>query len=359
VRERVSRVRLLRRGHNDDHDQHNVNHDHQHNHQHDDDVRTASSSVIDRAQDMLRPQLTVGMPCYDDFDGVWFSVQALRLYHPECMPRIEILVVDNHPGSSHGQEVRKFIEGWVPNGRYIAFPEATGTAAAKNRVFAEARGDAVLCMDSHVLLEPGALDRLLHLYDRNPNCGDLLHGPLVYDNLTSVSTHFNDEWRGEMWGIWASDPRGDIGPQRMCEASIEDFPPFEIPAQGMGLFSCRKEAWLGFNPHFRGFGGEEFYIHHKFRQAGRRTLCLPFLRWVHRFGRPRGVSYPLTVDDKFRNYVIGLVELGLPIEPAVEHFAGLLAPATIDAIVVEATAAANSIRAADDDRQGNVVLPIK
>ena len=37
--------------------------------------------------------------------------------------------------------------------------------------------------------------------------------------------------------------------------------PFEIPMQGLGMFSCRKEAWLGFNPLFNGFGGEEGYIH--------------------------------------------------------------------------------------------------
>ena len=71
-----------------------------------------------------------------------------------------------------------------------------------------------------------------------------------------------------------------------------DGPPFEIPMQGMGAFACRREAWPGFNPRFGGFGGEEGYIHEKFRQAGGRTLCLLFPRWAHRFGRPAGVPYP-------------------------------------------------------------------
>jgi hypothetical protein len=70
--------------------------------------------------------------------------------------------------------------------------------------------------------------------------------------------------------------------------------------QGLGVFSCRKAAWLGFNPAFRGFGGEEGYIHEKFRQAGARTLCLPFLRWGHRFGRPAGVPYPVLLNDKVK-----------------------------------------------------------
>jgi hypothetical protein len=99
------------------------------------------------------------------------------------------------------------------------------------------------------------------------------------------------------------------------------------------VFSCRRDAWLGFNPRFRGFGGEEFYIHEKFRQAGRQTLCLPFLRWIHRFGRPGGVPYRLTIEDKFRNYVIGLTELGLPLDRAVQHFRSRLSEDTIQQII--------------------------
>ena len=102
------------------------------------------------------------------------------------------------------------------------------------------------------------------------------------DDLKTISTHFNPVWRNEIWGNWATDPRG-LDPEGE---------PFDVPMQGMGVFSCRKEAWLGFNPAFRGFGGEEGYIHEKFRQAGARTLCLPWLRWVHRFRQAGGRSLP-------------------------------------------------------------------
>jgi hypothetical protein len=86
--------------------------------------------------------------------------------------------------------------------------------------------------------------------------------------------------------------------------------------QGLGAFSCRTDAWPGFHPGFRGFGGEEGYLHEKFRRAGGRCLCLPWLRWMHRFGRPRGVPYPLTIEDKLRNYVLGHTELGLDLSPS-------------------------------------------
>ncbi len=291
-----------------------------------------------------QPRLTIGMACYDDFDGVWFSLQSLRLYHAERMPDVELIVVDNHPESPHGQMVRDFVQGWLSNGRYVPFGETIGTAASRERIFQEARGEAVLCMDSHVLLEPDAIRRLLDYYDAHPGCRDLLQGPLVYDDLTSYSSHFDDEWRAEMWGVWGCDPRADVRREateqvdrqtgeRQVQVTVTEGPPFAISAQGLGVFSCRKDAWLGFNPRFRGFGGEEFYIHEKFRQAGRQCLCLPFLRWVHRFGRPGGVPYRLTVEDKFRNYVIGLTELGLPLDRAVQHFQSSLPDETIRQII--------------------------
>jgi hypothetical protein len=83
-------------------------------------------------------------------------------------------------------------------------------------------------------------------------------------------------------------------------------------------------VWPGFNPLFRGFGGEEGYIHEKFRQAGGRTLCLPFLRWLHRFQRPLGVPYSNRWEDRVRNYLIGRRELGLPRDDIEAHFTELL-----------------------------------
>ena len=264
-------------------------------------------------------RLTVGMATYNDFDGVYFTLQSLRLYHD--MRDVELLVVDNF-GCEH---TKSLVEGWS-GGRYLRRTDVQGTAAPRDLVFREATGDMVVCCDSHVLFPPGILARLQEFSLQNPDCDDLLQGPMLYDDLQSISTHLEPEWREEFWGTWATDPRG-LDP---------NHEPFEIPMQGLGAFACRKRAWLGFNPHFRGFGGEEGYIHEKFRQAGRRTLCLPWFRWLHRFGRPGGVSYRLTVDDKFRNYMIGHVELGLDLAKPIEHFSARLPQEQIVAIAAEA-----------------------
>jgi hypothetical protein len=88
--------------------------------------------------------------------------------------------------------------------------------------------------------------------------------------------------------------------------------PFDIPGQGLGCFLSRTDSWLGFAQGCSGFGGEEMNIHLKYRQAGRRTLCLPFFVWNHRFLRAGGPPYPMSLESKIRNYALWARELGDP-----------------------------------------------
>jgi hypothetical protein len=261
------------------------------------------------------------MATYNDFDGVYFTIQAMRLY--QDLEDTEFLVIDNYGCES----TKNFVEGWV-KGRYILATEVVGTSAGRDMLFRVGSGDAILCCDSHVLFAPGVIARLKQYYKDNPDTIDLLQGPLVYDDNVSISTHFDPVWRGQMWGTWGTDPRG-LDPEGE---------PFDIPMQGLGAFSSRKAAWRGFNPLFRGFGGEEGYIHEKFRQAGGRSLCLPWMRWHHRFGRPAGVPYPLTIEAKLRNYVIGHTEIGLPLAPIIEHFKEHLPEDRVNAVATAALA---------------------
>ena len=253
-------------------------------------------------------KLTIGMATYDDYDGVYFSIMSLVLYHSDCLENVEILVIDNNPSSNHGKAVKKLCER-VKQARYVAASEYTGTAV-RERIFSEARADFVLGIDCHVFLHQGAVDKLLKYISDNPNSKDLFHGPIFYDDLETYSTHMEPVWNAGFYGTWGIDKRG---------ANINGAP-FEIPLQGMGLFACYKRQWLGFNPRFRGFGGEEGYIHEKFRQNGGRVLCLPFLRWTHRFDRPNGAQYTNQWEDRIRNYLVGWHELGLDTEPVLEHF---------------------------------------
>tara|TARA_R110002074_G_scaffold32309_11_gene90352 strand:- start:3424 stop:4260 length:837 start_codon:yes stop_codon:yes gene_type:complete len=265
-------------------------------------------------------KLTIGMATHNDYDGVFFTIQSIRMFHKEVLDDIEFVIIDNNPSGKHGKAIRELVD-WIKEPiQYLPFTNYE-SSTIKNKVFELADTPYVMCVDCHVLLEPGAIKKLIDYYDSRKDYGNLLQGPLVYDNLSNISTHFDlSKWGSHMWGKWDTDDRG-VDP---------DNEPFEIPAQGMGLFSCRKDSWLGFNKKFRGFGGEEGYIHEKYRKNGKKTICLPFLRWLHRFNRPNGAEYSNNLEDRFRNYYIGFLELGLDISTLKTEFKGAISKEFIE-----------------------------
>jgi len=275
-------------------------------------------------QPVCKKLLTIGMATYDDYDGVYFSVQAIRLYHPEIADEIEFLVIDNHPAGPAAAALTALGQ-WIQGYRYIPFDRVHGTAV-RDLIFREANGDFVLCMDSHVLFAPGSLRQLLDFCRAHDDSNDLLQGPMVSDDLTTLATHFDPVWSAGMWGVWG------------CDERIRDpqAPPLEIPMHGLGVFACRRKAWPGLNPRLRGFGGEEGCLHEKFRRRGSATLCLPFLRWLHRFERPFGARYETSWEDRIRNYLILFDELGMDPSPVVHHFEELLGAESAQPILAAA-----------------------
>jgi hypothetical protein len=252
--------------------------------------------------------LTIGMTTHDDYDGCYFTIQAIRLYHPEILHDVEILVVDNNPAGPCAKAL-KALENFAPNYRYIPLRSRQGTAV-RDVIFREASGQFVLCVDCHVFFPAGVLAKLIDYCRRNPDSRDLLQGPLLSDAFEPMATHFEPEWSQGMFGRWGMDQRGeDPGAD-----------PFEIGMQGLGVFACRRQIWPGFNPRLAGFGGEEGYLHERIRRAGGRNLCLPFLRWMHRFERPMGIPYKPNWGDRVRNYLLTYDELKLEPAPVVKHF---------------------------------------
>ncbi len=246
--------------------------------------------------------LTIGMATYDDFDGVYFTLEALKAYHD--LEDVELVVVDTKTEPCKDtQNTCNHI-----GAKYYHRPDKVGTSASRNHVFEVANGRFVMCIDCHVLLVKDSVKKLKEYLKANMNSNDLLQGPLLYDDQKHTSTHFDPQWRGQMYGTWGTD-------QRYLK---EDS--FEIPMQGLGLFCMRKAVWPKFNANFRGFGGEEGYIHEKVRQNGGKALCLSWLKWIHRFARPKGVPYPLNLKDRVINYLIGWIELGLDYSEILEFF---------------------------------------
>lgn len=257
-----------------------------------------------------RTHLTVGMATYEDFDGVFFTIEAIVLYHPEVLDDITFVVVDNHPEGSVAEHLKR-LEHKVPRLRYVPFRGWRGTAV-RDLIFREATSEHVVCVDSHVLLRPGALGAITRHLDDHPD--DFVHGPLLHEDGSPHSTHFVAEWGDGMYGRWSRDAR----------PFDAEAPAFEIEMSGLGIFACRRDRWPGLNPRFRGFGGEEGYLHEKVRRGGGRVVCLPAAGYVHRFARPSGPPYHNAWHDRIRNYLIGWSELGLDTGEIEDHFRALL-----------------------------------
>jgi len=251
-------------------------------------------------------KLTIGIATYDDWHGVWFTISSLLVHHPQIF---DLVLIDNSPDTEAGKLCRRFMKGI---GKYVPFPYPTGTAHPRDEIFRQAVTPYVLVLDSHVLLWPNTLPRLLSYFAECPNTLDLLQGPLMKENGKFVGTHQNPDWRGGAWGVWATDP----------DLTDLNALPKVIWQQGMGLFACRREEWVGFHPEMRGFGGCESYIAEKVRRRGSQVMCLPFLRWVHRREFPER-SDIVREDDKLHNYIVGFEELDLDIQPVLNHFSSL------------------------------------
>ena len=332
-------------------------------------------------------KFTIGMAHFEDYHGAVFTIQSI-LGSPDASLVGEVIVIDSSPGSSHSAHLKTFCENVSKPDCRVRFIEYTGpnsTTQPRQAIFDHAAFPYVLVMDCHVLLSPGFLRRLEDAYQTAARDA-LITGPIYQDNLQWGMTHFDLTWRGQMWGIWATawtNPSGSVrsihkdeatgscafyavgytkdmirvdGPELPYEqhelrlramgweplldpwhtGSSRCGLAYDIPAQGLGMFSAMRDSWLGFNRHFLEFGGEEGYIHEKYRKAGRRCLMFPSLGWWHRFGRPEGARYRFTMQGKVRNYVLGFSELGLPLDGIRDHFiAEGLQPGEWDRIVAD------------------------
>lgn len=243
---------------------------------------------------MAEPLLTIGMATYDDAQGVWWTLSSLRLHHigPHD-PRIELLVVNDHPN-----EDTDLTNACANAGaRLVHKSKNLGPAHAKNTIWENATGRYVLMLDCHVLLGPRSIRYIMDAIEDDTIGNDMWVGPLKNERGGVIATELLPHMRGEFFGVWhvAADRPDQVR---------------EVHAHGSAYALMRRSCWPGFSEHFRGFAGEEIYIHEKVRRAGGRVMYHPTLAWSHRFCRFKPVPYALTLNDKARNYLIAAYEMG-------------------------------------------------
>lgn len=226
----------------------------------------------DEEEPSSSPLLTIGMVTDGDFDGVYFTVQALNMYHEEVLDDVELLLIDIAPGGRHSSPLKNLM-AHVPGGRYVACGHPGG-ATSRNLVFRQAHGEFVLYIAPRVLIAPDSLKQLLGHLKENRQSGDLLWGSMLHSHgpVDSSCAH----------GLDAS-----------C------------------ALVCRRDAWSVMNPRLRGHGGQSGYLEELFRRAGGSVRHLPCLRYVERSAKPVH-SGADAGDDAIRNRMIWRHELGLP-----------------------------------------------
>lgn len=242
---------------------------------------------------MPNTRLTIGWACYDDPEGSFWTASSLRLYHLgnyKNREDVQILIIDDFPNKTDGLENLANIVG----AKYKHIPKEKGPAHAKNSVFENADGEYVLLLDSHVILQNGAIDYILKGINNNKIKKDMWCGPLLNENKDVMATHMEPKWRGDFYGVWRNEnPLPRI---------------FEIPMHGTAMFLMKKEHFPKFSNNFMGFAGEEGYIHEKVRKNGGKVFCHSALGWIHRFMRSKPVTYRLYLEDKIFNYLIAFYE---------------------------------------------------
>lgn len=264
--------------------------------------------------------LTIAMVA-EDFDGVYFSIQAIRLYHPKVANEVQFLVIDPRPDAPQSEALRA-LGGWIDG--YTYWPCRRGDQAdLRDFAFRHGSSEFVLVMDPQVLFVPSSLEALVrHLHDHGPD-RDLLQGPLLSTDFHPLATHHEPGWSSGRWGTAAIDAR------------VQGQEPFEIGMQDLGVFVCRRDAWPGINPRLSGAAGLEGYLHEKFRRAGGRTWCLPFLRWQRRNLAPAVRCLDDGVVGSLRDYLVMHDELGLDRRELHAHFGALLGQERTAALATE------------------------
>lgn len=286
-------------------------------------------------------KITVGFPTCSD-PGAWWTLNCFMIGHPGFGG--EFLIVDNSPaGCPIAAELEKHCKQHR-NVRYIRDTGPHSSCLHKDRVFREATGDVVVCIDSHVILWPGTLNAIIGHFHDAPDSVDLMTGILMQGNGRVMATsqqlfvqegravpsdaavHHGVLCRGGQLGVWEVD-------QRAVGAATGEV---EVDMNGSWLLAMRKAAWPGFLPEFRGFGGNEVYLCEEVRRRGGRVLIHPGVRGTHNFSTAHKKGYPVQAVDRIRNYIVGFRRLGnRDLEAATVDYFKTLWPKTVEQVIEE------------------------
>jgi len=238
-------------------------------------------------------KLSIIIPCRGLASELWFTLQSLAF---DDLDDVEILVVDNE-GNRDVQRV--CLEFGAPV-RYVLAIDVKSPYYPRNVGARIAKGEWLLFLDAHVLLNPGAIDtiksRICPGAVLDGACYppmSMVHFPVGFRNQKTWYGHYKLTLEKDFWGTWGPTVILGSGPVQ------------KIGATGIWAFLTRKADWEavgGFNPNFTGYGGGEVYLQLKYWRMGGQVLLDPAIWGVH-WSAPR--TYAANWRDRIRNVGIG------------------------------------------------------
>lgn len=242
----------------------------------------------------MTPWLSIIIPVRGKPNELWFTLQGLIYQIRSMAEDVEIVVIDNgNSDSKPGDCMDVCAKAGV---HYIADASVQSPYHPRNVGAAAAKGEWLLFLDSHVLLEPGFLVTLRYSLGKYPP-KSMVHFTIGFGNPGQRFAQYRMTVDENFWGTWGPTAKPhDLG-------GTENRP-YRIAASGIWCFLTRKADWEwvgGFHPSFIGYAGGEVYLQTKYWLLGGEVLLDPRLHGVHYSG-PR--DYQATWNDRIRNVAL-------------------------------------------------------
>jgi GT2 family glycosyltransferase len=186
---------------------------------------------------------------------------------------VEVVVVDS--ASTDGTE--EMVRSRFPQASYVRLPRNLGCPEGRNHVFANCRGEFVVCLDDDGYLEPNVVELVVQAFESDPSIGTVA---------------FRQRFEGEEGSLAYS------------ETKLEDVGNF---SGGVAAFRRGAIAATGGYPGDFFLFGEESYLVLKLFECGYRIVSEPdAVMWHPRLGSSSSVRFDYF---RFRNPILIVVRL--------------------------------------------------
>ena len=162
------------------------------------------------------------------------------------------------------------------------------STAIRDRVFREALADFVVCIDPHALFEPKTVGKLVNqaewIKTTGKLAGDLFHGPMLYDYLepdNTPATHMDPA------GVTICSGLGAIWKKAKTRRANRS----KYRCTGSAYLLAQRKHGPAFRRCLKALAGKKATSTKNSSKRGK-VWCLPWLRWLHRFDRPRRQCLP-------------------------------------------------------------------